>query len=318
MKLSVLIPTYNYDCTALIRALAEQLRENVDEDVDVDENQNKNQNENWVGEILVADDASTDLTTKEENRRCCESVGVRFIGLEQNVGRAAIRNLLAKEAQGEWLLFIDCDAAVTSSSYITNYLKASGKADVLCGGTSAACSLTPEQEEKCSLRLLYERTFWNKRTSDDRQQRPYDAFTTFNFMIRRSTFLNTRFDERLKGYGHEDTLFGIALKEKGALLLHIDNPLMHMGVDENEAFLRKTEEQLRSLYSLRQTLKEHYTLLIIYARIERLHLTWALRLLMRLFGKSICKNLVGIRPNLRLFQLYKLGFYAEIAQENKV
>ena len=82
MKLSILIPTYNYDCSHLVLQLLEQLPEDA--------------------EIIVGDDCSAEaiqLTTTDER--------VHIYRPEHNLGRASIRNRLAKEAKGEWLLFID-------------------------------------------------------------------------------------------------------------------------------------------------------------------------------------------------------------------
>ena len=79
MKLSILIPTYNFDPRKLVQDLQAQLPEDA--------------------EILVGDDSPP-----------------------HNIGRAARRNALAREAKGEWLLFIDADAEVRSTSFLADYL----------------------------------------------------------------------------------------------------------------------------------------------------------------------------------------------------
>ena len=86
MKLSVLIPTYNYDCSHLVHQLLEQLPQNGD------------------AEVIVGDDCSTEPLSSLS--------GCRIYRPDHNLGRAAIRNALAREAKGEWLLFIDADAEV--------------------------------------------------------------------------------------------------------------------------------------------------------------------------------------------------------------
>ena len=95
--LSILIPTYNYDCTRLVGDLHRQA-----ERLGV------------AYEIIVADDASPIPTYKERNRAINALAHCRLIELEENVGRARIRNRLADEAQHEWLLFMDADAEVMS------------------------------------------------------------------------------------------------------------------------------------------------------------------------------------------------------------
>ena len=103
--LSILIPTYNYDCTRLVSDLHQQAAlSGIDY------------------EIIVADDASPTYIYKEKNREINALPHCRLIELEENVGRARIRNLLADEAQYEWLLFMDADAEVIGPHYISNYL----------------------------------------------------------------------------------------------------------------------------------------------------------------------------------------------------
>lgn len=58
-------------------------------------------------EVVVLDDASTDDTPE-----VAEQLGARVIRLDRNVGPAAARNRGAREARGEFLLFIDADVCV--------------------------------------------------------------------------------------------------------------------------------------------------------------------------------------------------------------
>ena len=78
--LSILIPTYNYDCMQLVDDLqAQALQAGIEH------------------EIIVADDASPDTIYKVANRAINDNPYCRLIELETNVGRARIRNLLAQE-----------------------------------------------------------------------------------------------------------------------------------------------------------------------------------------------------------------------------
>ena len=115
MKLSVLIPTYNCDCSHLVHQLQLQLPQD--------------------GEIIVGDDCSTDSETIRKNSEAAALPCCHLYRSSQNIGRAAIRNALAREAKGDWLLFIDADAEVCSPSFIDDYLAATKFAPVVCGGT---------------------------------------------------------------------------------------------------------------------------------------------------------------------------------------
>ena len=113
--LSVLIPIYNYDCRRLINSLSAQA-ENLDVEY----------------EILAFDDGSSLFL--EENREVKNLPHVVYRELGKNIGRSAIRNLLADEAHYPYLVFMDCDMQVVSDSYLKNYLDQIGNAQVMCGG----------------------------------------------------------------------------------------------------------------------------------------------------------------------------------------
>ena len=286
--LSILIPTYNYDCTRLVSDLQRQA-----EPLGIEY------------EIIVADDASPIYIYKEKNRMVNTLPHCRFIELAENVGRARIRNLLAEEAQGEWLLFMDCDAEVISDSFIAVYL-VHCDVDIVCGGL---CHPDTLPSAEVSLRYKYERRADKRRGSQYRASEPYERFTPFNFMIRRAVFQTIRFDEHITEYGHEDTLFGIALNERRIAIRHIDNPLRHMGLESNERFLEKTRAALRNLSAMETSMQGHSALLKVYGMLHSMRLD---RCIARWFVRreqQLMSHLTGPNPSLCLFFLYKLGYY---------
>jgi hypothetical protein len=70
---------------------------------------------------------------------------------------------------------------------------------------------------------------------------------TGNFLIRRHVLLDIRFNERLQGYGHEDTLFGRQLREGKFKIQHINNAAVHNGLDSDADFINKTKNGLENL-----------------------------------------------------------------------
>lgn len=289
--LSILIPTYNYDCSALVFNLQAQV-----------------EHARIAYEIIVADDASE--LYREKNREIDTIPHCRYIELPENIGRARIRNRLADEAQYTWLLFIDCDAQVIHEHYIADYLKQT-QYDVVCGGL---CHTDILPSTEVSLRYAYEKRADKRRAARYRRKQPYEQFTPFNFMIRRAVFQSIRFDERITEYGHEDTLFGIAMKEKSASICHIDNPLCHTGLESNERFLEKTRAALRNLAMMEPAMKGHSSLLRAYHLLCRLGMR---RLAVTWFSKHeqrLTKQLTGQSPHLVNFFLYKLGYYFTIKQ----
>lgn len=291
--ISILIPTYNYVAHPLAESLSRQAKE-----------------QNIPCEIIVADDASTRNECKQENRLINSLPHCTYIELEKNIGRASIRNLLADKAQGEWLLFLDCDGMPLDDLFLKRYQQAIAnhtEADIICGGIIHPKELPASN---MSLRYTYEKAAEKHHTATKRNERPYASFRTFNFMIRRKAFLQVKFDETFRHYGYEDVLFGIQLKESGFRIAHIDNPLENKDIETNEIFLRKTEEALRTLAEHADKLGESVHLHHLYLRLQRIGLLPIVRKLFQWFAPTLQRNLLSNTPNLPSFAFYKLGYYA--------
>lgn len=289
--LSILIPTYDYDCRKLVNDLRGQAEQ-----------------AGVAYEIIVADDASPHCMYRERNREINAWPHCRLIELPGNVGRARIRNRLADEARYEWLLFMDCDAEVISHTFVADYLRHTD-ADVVCGGLCHADTL-PSPE--VSLRYAYEKRADKRRAACYREKNPYAHFITFCFMIRASVFQAIRFDESITEYGHEDTLFGIALEKRNADIRHVDIPMCQGGIETNAEFIEKTQAALRNL-AAKESDMQGYSSLLRVCRL--LHRVGADRLLACGFARHegwLTARLCGLRPRLRLFFLYKLAYYCWI------
>src|ERR1035437_2575691 len=209
--LAILIPTYNFNITRLATELHRQA---MDQSIDF--------------EIIVTEDGSEKWV--KENELIGELANCKHIILENNIGRSAIRNKLADEAKFDSLLFMDCDAEVSSSDFIQKYLPFCNKECVVIGGTAYD---PREKNPNYSLRLKYGR----QREARTALERGKNNFATFNFLISKSIFNRVRFDESIRGYGHEDMLFGHQLHQLGYEFIQIENPLIHKGLDDNKTFI---------------------------------------------------------------------------------
>lgn len=287
--LSILVPVVDYDCAQLVSDL---LRKGDEEGVSL--------------EILLGDDHSQQAATQAMLVALGQLPGVRVLGSGARLGRARNRNRLAEAAKGEWLLFVDCDAAVPEAFSLRAYVDAGSRAPVVCGG------LRHPSENPCpeaTLRYKYEREADQRRAAVFRSEHPYAQLSTFSLLVKREVFMSIRFDEACQEYGYEDTLFGVELHRHAIPLLHIDNPLLHMGMEPNALFLAKTETSLRTLQRLEPRLVGHSRLLATVGKLRRLHLCGPVRLGWRIFHKQLRSDLLGKHPSLFVFSLYKLGYF---------
>ena len=166
-----------------------------------------------------------------------------------------------------------------------------------------------EPSPAVSLRYRYEEAAQYRWKLSYRRKHPYASFATFNFLIQKKLFLGIRFDERCKRYGYEDTLFGFELERRGIPILHIENRLIHTGLETNAVFLQKTETALHTLFSLDEGVKSRIRISHTAEILCRIGLGPAFRACHWLFGRRAKKNLCGENPSLFIFKLYKLGFY---------
>jgi len=295
--LSILIPTYNYNITKLVNDLHNQAKS-----LGID------------FEIVVAEDGSTFFL--EENKKIESLQNVRYEILKKNIGRSAIRNYLADKAKYEYLIFIDCDAQVLQSNFLQKYLEKCTENIVISGGTAYDIS---NNNPEYSLRLKYGK---KRECFDKASKKNKLLFTTFNFLIYKKLFQKIRFDETLVGYGCEDLIFGLQIKQQGFKLQIFDNQLLHIGLDANEIYLQKTENAMKNLLNAYKSgkydnLNLESRVLNSFLKLKKLHLILVINLFFYLFKPLIIKQITGKNPSLFLFDLFKLGCLCELEQRIK-
>lgn len=296
-SLSVLIPVYNRDCTQLVRAL---LRQAIGIEV-------------LRFELLVADDGSTQEELKAKNRVMNQWQGCRVIERSENAGRAIIRNFLAQEAKGEYLLFLDSNVSLLHDDFLLRYVQQAGEADVVVGGYE----LTPAAgcEVNGNLRYRYELSCSAANRAEERAKRPYMAFVSKNFMIRRSVMLQCPFDERIRRYGYEDVLLGKRLQQVEAQVKYVDNPVGFSTFESNAAFLRKTEDALLNLVTLKDEMNGFTHIQTVAERLMRQHLDGPLLVLFSLLHPFMRHCLLGRNPSVPCFNAYRLCYYLQLRKK---
>jgi len=284
--LSILIPTYNFNISPLVASLHQQC-----EACQI------------PYEIICFDDGSTN-DFKANNKKVQELSNVQYKELPQNLGRAKIRNVLAKAANYEYLLFMDCDSKVVHNQYIKNYVQHLNPSTLLYGGRVYAP--TPPLNADFNLHYYFGKNR-EEILTEERQIKPYYSFMTNNFLMPKVLFLGIQFEESIEGYGHEDTLFGIALQQQIIPILHLNNPLEHIGLEEQEVFLQKQKEAIKNLYQIYQ--KEpllETKLLTTFVACKKWKIAGLVLFVLQLLQPLIQQQLKAAKPNLFFLDLFKL------------
>lgn len=292
--ISILIPTYNYNVYALVSEIHEQCTK---EDV--------------VFEIIVYDDASD--TFQDENNAINTLDYCSYKILNKNIGRSAIRNLLAENASFPWLLFLDADVFPDKKDFIKNYLTelSKNKAEVIYGGIIY-------QKNKPEAKKLLRWIYGNEREAlslKDREKNIYLSFLTLNFLIQKQVFKRVHFNEEIPNLRYEDMLFSYDLMVNKITVMHIDNVVIHYGIENSELFLKKTEESLIGLSFLlnHDYIPVNYALITrVYASLKKKRLLCIPNFFYTLFENRFRKNLKGKHPKLWVYDLYRLGYFISL------
>lgn len=311
IDLSILLPSYNNVCVSLVQALqrqADALRGKLDKP--------------FRYEIIVADDCSTDAACIDANRVIGDMLHCRYLRMEQNVGRAQIRNVLISESRGDYVLLIDSDLFLCDDNYLYKY--ATSTADVVYGGTriggegfAMVDNEANTENLKGNLRYIYEKKAEPSHWAVFRQLRPNQEISVCNLYARRDIMEAHPFDSRFKAYGYEDVLFGKRLAESGIEVTHIDNPVLINEFEPNSVFVKKTEEAILTLCRFEQDLEGYSNLKTKVAALGRFIPLSLFRFWHRIMKNKEKRNLTGPKPSLLLFKLYKLGFFLENRKAKK-
>ena len=303
MTISLLIPVHNFDIVAFVSALKECSDAILE-----------------FREIIIGDDGSTEEIANKY--KALEDDFVKVIRFPQNIGRAAIRNKLIEASIGDYLIFVDQDVMLPESAetYMRKWVSSIGKSKVISGGILYKDD-SPSDPDKM-LRWKYGRKYEQKSASE-RNKHPERTFSTFNVMFDRSVFDILRFNEEIKQYGYEDTLFSYQLKLAGITIYHIDNGLYHDGIESSQDFMDKTVVSLRNLSSIYNTItneKVFEDIIEIITKYKRLKFFGLHILVRRLFIHY--KEVLELRlnkpnPPLWIYGFYKIGLFCQFRYLNQ-
>lgn len=294
-EVSILIPVYNQDVTAMVHTLIAQCKRLA-----------------IRYEILLYDDGSEE-DIKLLNRPLSRQKRVVYYELSENVGRAAIRNKLAAAARFEYLLLLDNDCLPVSPNFLYNYLVAGHKSEVVIGGI-AYVSKAPDRPYRLHWKYGKVRGSKNAR---ERQKKPYEDIFLCNALVKRDIFLHFPLREKLKRYGHEDTVFAQELRQNNIHIKHIQNPVIHLGLEQTPIMLAKTYQAVDNLVLLYHDGEELERIKLVktFELLNELRLVNAYTLFFSSLERLVRRNLNSSYPNLLLFDLYRLYLFGKRIQQ---
>lgn len=301
VALSVLIPFYGADPSELLRAVAAQAVQMA-----------------GAVEIVCADDASPDASIAAAVAETVADLPVACTLLlaGRNRGRSLIRNLLAEQARGGHLLYLDGDMAVAQPDFLASYLTLirNGEVGIAFGGFDMG--LEADDDPAHDLHV------WSSRRDHClpaavRQRNPEKYTYTSNLLVRRDLMLACPFSDAFHGWGWEDVDWAMRAA-KLSPILQIDNPAVHRGFSPAEVLLRKYRESVPNFRVLHARHRD---------AVERLPLFKASRIAARLpFPEIILRllrwmvtdrhRILPMRQRDLALKLYRAWLYRDVARQS--
>lgn len=292
--LSVLIPVYGYAVGPLATDLVRQLNDS-----------------GLTWELRIYEDGPGSPSTEANAFLAEHHARLVYRLMPRNHGRAAIRNRLATEARYANLLFLDADGEIPAG-FIHAYRPYLGGEAVVSGGRR----YRPQDGSDSEYRLHWE--YGRERESlpaARRNRHPYQGFQTNNFLAPRNLLAQHPFEAADRAYGHEDTLWGWQLRDRGVPIVHLDNAVAHLGLEPAAVFLEKQRVAVESLRKLERQHPGLPTRLGAFAR----RYGWARAVLVPILRSLVAparRRLLAWRPgNLLWLDALKLYWYWTLGKD---
>jgi len=256
---------------------------------------------------LVLDDASTNKDLAKKNKICVASFPQgKFIPLSRNMGRTFARNTLALKAKFPYLLFLDADVLPKNEAFFAAFVSKINNAELVFGGVSYT-SFPPPKEQL--LRWKYGRNREAK-SVEIRNKNPYLSIISMAFFIQKKLFFKV--NNHLDNHYGLDVLFCENLKKQQAEILHIENPILHLGLETNQTFIKKSKQAMATIARLAKkgTIpKDFRPVQKASKKLDRFYLSGIFFATLKPLLPAIEKNLCSKNPSLVLFDFYRLYYY---------
>ncbi len=291
--LSVLIPIYNVDVCNLVMEIHHQL-----------------EHSGIRYEIICIEDGS-DTPFVDANLKLNNLPNTKHVIRKENTGRLNTRLELCDASKFEWLLFVDADTLPKSKNYISNYIQAIQPDTQAIFGGFAYYDQPPKQD--FLLRWKYGRKY-EVRPAKFRNKKPYKLIISANFMIRKTVIKSLDLSAKSNEYGH-DSYFSNQLKANNIKVLHIDNEVYHLGIEESTFYLKKKEQAARTLMQFysKGLMKFHENgLLNAFITLKKMGLSSFFAFLYKQMNGILRRRITGKNPSTFALQLYRLLYVCSI------
>jgi len=290
--LSVLIPYFKDDPTALLHALLSQTTEQ--EGV----------------EILIYDDGTDDINL---NAKVCAAVKsahspVHLMIAHHNKGRSAARNALREHAKADWVLFLDADMRPVSHRFLNDYvsLVKANVADIIFGGfTVPEKAETPDQELHRALSAVSDCLSLAARQAAGPQ-----FVASSNLCVRKTVLAAEGFDDGFTGWGWEDSEWAARVTKRFELM-HADIPALHLGLENTETLLRRFKTSGHNYVRFTKKHPDIAKTLSLFQISQKLRKTPGQKLMRPFLKLAVKLNVMPIKLRLIALKLWRASHYAE-------
>lgn len=290
--LSILIPTYNYNIYPLVKVLQKQCADS-----------------SIAYEIIALDDCpGSDM--ESQNKQINELPNCQYILNDSNLGRTLSRKKLAEQAKYETLLFLDADTEPVNIDFIAGYLEHINSNKVVLGGIAYKSEKVGKDKR---LRYKYGR-YREEKSAIERNKYPYASVLSANLLVPKNIFLEYNYSDNHNLYGM-DNFFSYKLYVNKVKVYHIDNPVYHIGLENDSIFFRKCIESVKNrkeLLANAKGIENINSLLKHYKKLKKYRLTGIVSFFFKLGEPLLKKMILKKDPNLFCLDIYRLGYICAI------
>ena len=291
-QLSVLIPYYKDDPTALLHALLSQTTEQSNV------------------EVLIYDDGTGDA---DLNAKVCAAVksahsSVHLMIAHENKGRSAARNALQENARADWVLFLDADMRPVSHRFLFDYVELidAEMADVIFGGFTV-----PEKAETADQELHRALSEISDCLSLAARQAAGPQFVaSSNLAVRKAVLDAEGFDDGFIGWGWEDSEWAARVAKRFELI-HADIPALHLGLESTETLLRRFKTSGHNYVRFTEKHPDIAKTLSLFKISQKLRKTPGQKLMRPFLKLAVKLNLMPLKIRLFALKLWRASHYAE-------